>query len=144
RDAVAEQTGWKFADTIDVSADAGARAALVAGRHSDRIHGFASGKTVEDFRDAGGGRHGTRGGSGRSQPGRSDVDAERRCDCIRGNAVAGLWNVRGAEHSRCGLEDFASFGCAGLGESFQSTLFSRWEIHCRVVGGLDEALALRL
>ncbi len=47
------KAGRKLPHPTHVCADAGAHAALVARWNPDRIHGLASGKTLEDLRDAG-------------------------------------------------------------------------------------------
>src|SRR5208282_1993627 len=86
---VAQQTGWQLANSTYLFPDAGAHATLVVRWKADRIYGLASRKALEDFCDAGRGRHAPGSNRGRSQPGRPHVDAERRCDCLRRHALAG-------------------------------------------------------
>ena len=96
---VAEQTGWKFPHSTHLCAHAGPYSALVAGWNSDRIYGIASGKALEDFRDASRGRHAARSDCGRSQSGRSHMDAQRRFHRVCGNAMAGVWDRDRSQHS---------------------------------------------
>ena len=53
-------------------------------RNPDRIHGRESGKTLEDFRGAGGGRDTSGNHGGRPQPGRPHVDCQGDCIVFAG------------------------------------------------------------